>query len=415
MEKVSNQELITIKDAMDELYSGIKFDKVFLRTLAMYTVDYITRNEDHRLFFGGKLIGCYTLRFTITHYENFFSEVIGVDPDKAEELCSTITTINQSYKISSDAMNLTLLYFIHRFSLSKQLTPKEKTEAVKTCFNIYNYRTMAALVTNYFKYPITENMAQTVYENLSGRYLIKRLNNWREYFEYRADETIKLPYYKDLVEFKSDTAIVNIANDLFTRIKDMMKNIYKVFMEVRLDDEESIKSTDRSITNLEGEESIADDLTSSIKYKNYILETMKDEKSFYKEDLVTIVYKSIPGTTHQELKKVILKIPQVYLSQEHHKNVNEIVEKIIELSIQYLKKIRYDFKHKNNITMLLQHIKNYILSSRGNDELDEIKYKVDGLIDGTSDKKLGGRTTSILRNGFILYIFLRAFTMHYYK
>lgn len=406
---------VSLADVCDEVLGEFKYDREYFKRLKRYQIEYVHANDDHLSFFGGHLLGVYSLRFGYREIDTYFEDILGIDYETMERSVKDVTTINHSFNISSDPMNIAMMYQIHRLLTSKTLGNKDKTEAASIVAMVFSYRVMAALCAKYFRYPIDTETSQAIYERLSGRYLIKKLGTWQAVFEYRGREFVSTDsvHYKALVAFKDDVAIVNAINDLFNRMKDMMKNIYKEFMYVH-EHGGKIKSDSGTMVDADGEEIVKDKVHGLENYQKYLIGTMSDVNSFYKQELVDVIGKVIP-TVHGKGFSGCLRWMCDELDSKQRGAVVEFVNHVLTIAYEYLSSNSYALNKSKDIVLLTSMLKGFILSSRSESE-DLAKFRDEGdTIVRWAVKQTSRQTVSTIRNALFLYVCLRAFTKHAYE
>ena len=403
--------LLTI---FDEIFKSVKFNKDLAKKIYQFQIGFVNKNEDHMLFFGGNLLGVQVVRFTPTDYNVFYDNVLGVDPDLIIRAIATESTIDTTFKVSSDNFNLTCFYCMHRFLTSDLLADAQKEMAATDVALIYQYKIMASLLSHYFRYPADPDIAQATYASLSGRFLIKRLGNWSEVFSYRANEIIRDDglHHHILRNFNDDKAIVDAVNDTQGRIRDMVKNITSEFMKVHISGERINVSSSTDIT-LDGKEIIKDKIHGPDIYNKYILSVMSDEFTFIKEELFSIVVQAMPGISSK-----LLRTSLQWLSIQSHgqfkADADLFIKNVLIYTIEYLSKNGDIVKQSRDLMNLTVNIRNLYLASRSSDEelkkIRDLGSKLIKRISPTSSESV----VNNIRTGMILYITLRAFTKHYY-
>jgi len=407
--------MITIKEVMDEIWSGIKFDSRLAKKVHMYRIEFVTRNSEHMAFFGGNLMGVHKVRFTLSDYSRFFDVMLDAEADAIERQISTITTINHEFKISSDALNQTVLYMIHRFLTSPLLSSSKRIEAAVDLGLIFGYRTIAALLVHYFKYPIDTYTAQAVYERLSGRYLIKKLGTWQDVFEYRAKELIDSHgvHYQNIVKYNDDLAIVNILNDMHGRIKDMLKNIYAEFIKVH-EQGDKLGVNKSTMIDADGAEIVKDRVHGLDNYKTYIENCVVDKNTFIKYELIDVVSSVVPTAKGKSLG-LSLEWMVEHVTGKGRQHVIDFIDLSMVMSYNYLLKNEYVLHRSRDIVTLVGKLKGYILSSR-EDSADMNRLRDIGAeIVRNATGHQSEQTISAVRNALFLYVCIRAYTKHAYS
>ena len=402
--------MISIKEAFDTLFEGRRFDRALYERLRHYTLEYLNKNAQYQEFFGGHLLGAHRIAFTPSDYEAL-TDVFDTTPQALEACVRSITTISQEFKISTDPVNQLLMYVAHRFLTSAFLNARLKEEAAIEAMMLFSARTMAILITTWFKYPIDTYTAQAVYEQLSGRYLIKKYGTWYKVLRYRAEDFVRNT--KVLIRYDDDIAIVNAINDLRNRIKDMVKNIYAVFIQVH---QRGVKLGARSATMIDadGEEIVKDRVHGLETYLSYLREILYDKDSFIKAELVALVERVIPTARARYIEEV-LKYFSEHAYGASHDRVMRFIEQCLTLSYNYLLKNAYRIEQMRDIIRLTGLLKGYILASRDSSgELDELKALGDGLVREIYPRA-SNQLVAATRNAVFMYICLRAYSKHHYS
>ncbi len=411
--------ILTIKDVFDDLSEDIKFNKSDVIKINNLCVNFVTKNNDHRSFFGGKLIGLYVIRFTLSDESEFFDTMFNIDVGSAKKMAAKITTINQTFKVSSDAMNLAVMYIVHRFLTSPHLDNEGRYLGAKLALLYMNYRTLATFNSNYFIYPLDENTAQSLYEALSGRYLIKKYNNWREVTEHRVVEMLKPSNHQidTLIKFTEDDKIVNIINDVVNRVKDNMKNIYREFRNLPKNNKK-LKSSQATMMDVDGDVVIKDLIGGPLAIGDYLKTTLVDKDSFIKGDLVAVIASSMEGASEELLLDTLEGFFLLHKDLKHKKTFDTFIDIVITAMVGYLRKIDYVIKKHNDMRFIVTKLRGFILSSRSSTDITGINDIRDVGIDIVRES-LGGeikyeRTLSSLRNMLVLYIILRALSKEHW-
>ncbi|EKD89551.1 MAG: hypothetical protein ACD_33C00045G0018 [uncultured bacterium] len=401
------------KEAFDQLYKDVKFDRNLYKKILSNNIDFITKNDEYKNLFGGQLIGCYLVKYTYIDMNNFFNNVLNIDNERVEKAVDSISTINKSFKISSDSVNLTCYYIAHRFLTNKDLKEKDRIQYAEEILTYFNYRTLVVICSNYFIYPISESQALTLFEKLSNKYLIKKLKNWNEYCKYRSTEYIKSKYLSLLLKLNDDEELANAINDLFIRTKDTLKNIYKDFIDMQENDD-IIKNKKNVITDVEGKEVIVDKLNTPESYYIYLEGMLSDKNNFIKDTYMDVTVNIIKNLSFNQLKELLDNMYEyMYKDKDSYNKITILYKEILINAILYLQKNEYSLHKKSNILTVMNFLVGNLLYARGTDlEINEIKDKSHKLIidvyKKTINKKLSDKVLNNLKNGLYVYIVLRA-------
>lgn len=406
-----------IKAVLDSEIKDISYDKNFHKKIKEVKTDFIMKNDNHRFFFSSGLIGCYPITYNYSDQDNFFDVLFGLNNDRAKDIFKKVTDINKSFKVSSDIINNYIFYATHRVLTSSKLSEKDRKEAALDLLDYFTYRTLAVIVSNYFIYPISESEAQSLYEKLSNKYLIKTVKNWIEFSRYRSEAFLESKFKKTLIDFKDSKDIANAINDLFIRSKDTIKNIYRDFIDMH-EKKNYLVSKDSNVIDAEGQETIADRLHGPDIYYNYVISTLVDKNTFIKIELVELTTKIISDMSLSLANNTLNDFFDFYSkSKENHDLVLEHIHDILLVSIEYLFKNRYILSHSSDLVYIMNKIVGNLLYARGNDlEISNVKangVKIMNLI--YPNNNFSERYVYKLSNGLFVYICLRAFTKKHYN
>ncbi len=407
--------MITAKQAFDQLFSSVKFDASLYKKIMHKNIAFITRNDDHKNFYGGQIVGCYPIYYSLSDQDGFFTDLFNVTFDAAEEASKSITTINQSFKVSSDTINLTIMYVCYRFLSDKSISHSDREKYVLSMLDYFSYRTIAVLISGYFHYPVSENEAMSLFEKLSNRYLIKHLKNWREYCQYRSKEFLNSKFKHIFETFKNDELLVEGINDLFRRTKDTLLNIYAEFVRHH---EEGVTMGSRktSMTDIDGKDILADRTNTPESYYNYLLTTLTDNNSFIKEEVVEATSEIIKTVEYDDFKKFLLDMmTYIHHSKDQFSEVSEYMHDVISNAIEYLMENDYIIREHHDLLYIMEKVSSNVLYARGDDlSVNDIKDRGEKIVMRITKHHEGHKKVFSLRNAFYVYIVLRALSKKYY-
>ncbi len=407
--------MITAKQAFDQLFSSVKFDASLYKKIMHKNIAFITRNDDHKNFYGGQIVGCYPIYYSLSDQDGFFTDLFNVTFDAAEEASKSITTINQSFKVSSDTINLTIMYVCYRFLSDKSISHSDREKYVLSMLDYFSYRTIAVLISGYFHYPVSENEAMSLFEKLSNRYLIKHLKNWREYCQYRSKEFLNSKFKHIFETFKDDELLVEGINDLFRRTKDTLLNIYAEFVRHH---EEGVTMGSRktSMTDIDGKDILADRTNTPESYYNYLLTTLTDNNSFIKEEVVEATSEIIKTVEYDDFKKFLLDMmTYIHHSKDQFSEVSEYMHDVISNAIEYLMENDYIIREHHDLLYIMEKVSSNVLYARGDDlSVNDIKDRGEKIVMKITKHHEGHKKVFSLRNAFYVYIVLRALSKKYY-
>lgn len=400
------------KEVFDELFSDVSFDAAFAKKLIYNNVEFITKKDDHKELFGGRLIGCQLVKYTGYDKNIFYNNLFDMDMETVTAAIEKISTINRSFKIARDDVNLVCFYMAHRFLSNEKLSAERRMEYAKEALNYFSYRTLVLLTSNYFVYPISEEKALTLSERLSNRYVIKKVKNWNEYCHYRSDEYLGSKFKELLIKFNKDDELPNAITDLYNRTKDTLKYIYGEFIDM-MENDDVIKSKKGVVNDIEGQEVLLDKLNTPDSYFTKLEGLMVDRHSFIKKEHIDVTIDIINSVSYKQMEELLdLTLTYSFKDKESHTKVRKFFSDVLVNSIEYLRRNNLYLNGKTDVLGIMNSIVGNVLFARGTEvEINKVKADGDKLVKSvfkSSGKFVTERNCKNMRNALYIYVLLVA-------
>lgn len=398
---------VTILDVLEEIFTGIVFDDKLAKGLYNFRVGYITQNREHMEFFGGNLLGVNIVRFKDSDVNRFYDMLNMAYPDVYTSI-RTITTIDHSFKVASDPMNITLMFMVHKYMTSRSCNDTVRHKAMKDLCLIFFYRCSAALISANFKYPADPKVAQMAYANLSQKYLIKKLGSWSKVMEYRADALLSKdsPHIKTFKLFTDDIDVLYSISDSQGRIREMFKGYYSEFMLVH-EQGGSVAIQKSTTIDAEGEESIREKTTGPENYVFYMRSIIIDQPTFIREDLLGIISRNNSNTSSRAIRATLEWLCLAYSQPKNNKLIDDFITRTIVQAVYFIEN-NIESKKRRDIDFVLTSLKNLFLSTRSIDpDLIQLRDLGENII-VLAHGKLSSSLMMSTRTAVIMYICLRA-------
>lgn len=354
-----------------ESYLHKPFDERLYTDLKLFRLSWAQKEDQYIEFLGGNTLGTQAIRFSIKDDEGLIVDTLNMDISSLNYDLSNTKGITKGRAAETNCIYQTLIYLAHGFSVSKLINNKIREEALKECYYIFAYKKFSSLMFNYFKFPADDSVAKVVYEKLSNKFLIKKLNNWQEVFEYRANDI--LPggiHYRRIQEYETDGAI-RVILDLQTKLNDMFKNVYAVTMQVYNSNERI--STDSVLSVIEDNEEIKALTNNPDRYAKYIHSIIRSKSDFVKYELVQLIasqFNKLPVKTLYDFlisvtdldNKIIALLVDVsvvgainYLATKGiHKDYNKYILEVLTATKQKYTNSKYDDRETKQIKKSLE-------------------------------------------------------------
>jgi hypothetical protein len=325
----------------DELFNSVcpwvQFDENRYNLLKGFRLSWAQKSDDYIEFLGNNLTGVYPIRFS-QQDEDLLYELYGLNQKEFQSEIYKVKGVDKNMRTISNSTFILLLYTAHKFTISKSLPEKIKEDAVRECYYIFIYKVISSRTAYYFKYNIDVSIAKAINERMTNKYLIKRFNSWQEVFEYKAlDILSKGIHYQRMKNFDVNDS-GRIISDLYTKMNDIFKNNYAVFMEVK-DANDRIYSSSLIKQGEDGEK-IGDITNRSDTYSTYIKTIISNQVDFINLELLELVVSTLKNISLNDTNELLQEISKI-----NHIELDPYIDKIFVASIEYLirKKLNKDF------------------------------------------------------------------------
>ena len=361
---MSSTKYKSLEEFFSIICKDVKFDKNLYKQLKSFRLGFVTKNEEHQAFFGDKLLGVHIVRFSSLDDVNLVENIFGLDINFCTKEIYLVKGIVKEHRVASNFIYHLLIYTAHKFAENKSLykNDNELLDIIKEPILIEEYRMFSGLYAWSFKYPFKKEIAVTALAELSNKYLIKQLDSWEEFFEYRVKDFVgkKSPYYKKMINYSVDDAI-NIIITLQTKIRSVFKNITRIMYRIKEQEEDVVKS--ESMFHQDGN---MKDHSNGLKPMIEKTKTLYQNKiDFIDSGLISFIEKMFNNLPAGMLEKMLKYLVSDENTKEI-KKVESIIEKSIIVNYEYLNRIGVDPLSKSNVFLMISNIKNYWSSSKVN-------------------------------------------------
>jgi len=364
-----------LKSFFGEITKNIKFDKKLYEELKNFRLKFMTKNEEHQAFFGDKLLGVHILRFSSIDDIGLVENIYGLDINECTQELYKVKDIHKEFKVASNFIYHLLTYTAHRFATNPEFNKNDKLleTYLKEPVLIMEYRMFSGLYAWSFKYPFKKEIAITALKELSNKYLIKQLDSWEAFFEYRVKDFIgkKSIYFNQIVRYKTDDA-VNIIVTLQTKLRSVFKNITRIMYRIK-EEEESVIKQESMFHNDGNMKEFSAGIKPMIEKTKMLYNNRLD---FVDTELIAFIEKMFNNLPAGMLLTMVRYLVSDDAEKEF-KHVEEIIDKSIIINYEYLNRIEIDPLDKSKIFIIITNIKNYWSSSKvKNTDMKHIKEKV---------------------------------------
>ena len=391
-----------------ELFSDIikvDIDIALYKKIKAFRLGWAQKDQIYSEFLGSKLLGVHPIRFSTLDDTNFFTDVVEIDMSLTKEAIDKIPGVNSEYKVTSNVMFIVLIYLMHKFTTNKTMTKDMRDEAVLETYYVFAYKVMGSIISHYFKYDADEQIAMATYEKLSNRFIIKQEDNWQGVFTKRGQDLLPPGglHYNRLITY-STTEALYVISDLQTRLRDLIKNMYSVFIEVK-ENNEKIHSTNILEETEEGV-GIGEITSRPDKYITYIRSIIKSPNDFIIDDIVHLITSVVNNVNKTVLVQVLTYISEKVIIKDD--SPDDVVNNVVLSTITYMKTKNIVHNYHDRLLEILIYMKGYYNSSSVKEPMvvNTKKYIVD-IVKKVTHKNVSWQLTSTTI-AVMLYIFARS-------
>lgn len=404
----------SVKACFDEIAETAINDGLATRIVG-FSRSFANKNEEHIEFFGGHLIGVHTVRFTTQDRDRWFENVILALEEDLKDYIHDLPTINTNWFVSSDIMNLSCIWLVHKLNQAK-LNGKKKEDAMREAIMVLQYKFLTSMLAHWFRYKANPAVAEATYAALSNRFGLKQHGTWQRLLEYKARETLsKSGVFRDVVDrMDDDERVIGMVNYIQVYIKDILKNITAVFYQIQDDPKSQIRTSSGTALDLDGNLYVKDINKFQTQYLRYIQGTILDRGSFIKPELVEAITSQIAVVSNRVLIDTLTYLSDNY-GKRGDKRIAPFIEGIVMHTFEVLEDLKPSERRLNDLPTLLVRMKGlYGASKSTNKRLAEIKVTGEKLVVAAIRTK-NATLIRALRMAIMLYVLLRTFTMQHYS
>lgn len=383
------------------------------KKLADFVKWFINVNDDHVGFFGSNLTGVHRIRFTSDARNQLTENIFVIDDIQIRKDIRAIPHIGDTWVRGTDGLNLTLMYLVHALNNDTKLSSSIRYKMQVNLLLIYQYKVLSSIFVHYFRYQVKPEIGLAVYQNLSGKYLIKKYGTWQALLEARCQDILVADstHRKTIKTFKPDDKVQYLITDPQTRLKSMIQNIYAVTLDI-IENNQGIGQLSDHI-ELDGELKVRDIERKQTDYLIYLKKVAVNRNEFIKEDLVTIIDESITTMPKKLFYDVLIKMSDQVKSRDP--KAMELIEEIIIHSFGHFTENRDVIQSINDFSNVLKVMKDLYSAGKSTNPSVLKTRKLAEQITKKAVKTKSDTTISGLRNGLILYILLRTITKNHYS
>lgn len=401
----------SVKAVFDTFCKELVFDARLVRKVQTYEQRFVNKNETHIAFFGGNLMGVHPVRFVPEDRRRWFDEIVGEDEHAIGEAILALPDVLEHRHVSSDTMNLSCLWMIHRFLTEPKLSEQQRYEGAMAVALVMNYKFITSILADWFTWNADPVIAQTTYSMMSKRFGLKMAGSWGALLRQRSHDIVRKDglHWKTFQKFNDDVEVVKLANDVQGRIKSILKNIRDIFTIAQNSPDLQIRNQSNTIT-IDGEIKLRDKTRLVTQYKNHILSVIGDKRGFIVADLVDVVL-TVSQTVPQKAMDTTLLYVVNNSSLKADPNVQAMVDAVLLHNFDYLARNPEIMRNKSDLAGLIRKMRALYTAAKTKDPLIMDIRKYGNAIAEKALRKRDPAFIASVRNALALYILLRTMVM----
>lgn len=343
----------TIMKTYNDLCKHIKFDTAFFNRLNVFKTNW-ARKGDHMLFLAGGTIGEQKLVFSIIDEEELFTEVFRLDSRVVKDAYQDLHVINTAHITESNYKHMLMIFTIVKAHQAKA-SDEMRNEWIYITYSIFFFMKISSLIsgsTRFANFAADPDAAQTTYESLPNRYIIKQKGNWQKVIKYIATDFYPRKYrekYENGINYEriqkpNDENMLAMTMHMSTKLNGYINNIYGVYRDIL---EKGLKGSTTSIIDDFGEEGTSiKDIVNNSKYTTFIKDIVNTRTDFTRPKLVTYVC-DIVGSEPEYVTQTLNYLSDHYL--DNFKDMETILSTPIIHGIGYLDNNDYRGKELSRV------------------------------------------------------------------
>lgn len=405
----------TVRDLFNSLHPDLVFDEKLLKKVNAFRIGFMVRNEDHIKFFGGNLTGVEVVRFTTRDDDYWCDEILGTSYLVLESELLKLPVIIPSFKVSSNPINNSFVWMMHKFMNSPHLNERQRIMGAFEVAMVMNYRYITSRIWNHFRFPADPEVAEATYASLSRKFALKQHGTWNKTLENRSRDIIdqKTSIWKSVImNMNNDIKVREMLNDTQGRIRSMIKIIFDRHLLINSTGARVVSSS--SVVEHDGAEILKDRVGGYASYYRYILDIISDKNSFIKPVLVRVISKAMNTMPTSQFEKTLDWLTTNSHNAKFQSKIEKLITDIIIHAFNYLYDRRNEIANTNDIVGALSRLKGAYSAPRSTEPLLlSIRKETEQLVEQATNTRHKGNIAAV-RTGVLLYIVARAMTRSHF-
>lgn len=401
---------LSVKDVFDK-YTNFKTDKKFAHAMIGYVQYFISKNDTHVEFFGNALVGVKPVRYVPSDAVRWLEDILGIeDINDCQSELFEVKGINRDWKVSSDIVNLSFIYVVHRLYHSKDLRDGDKFLAMQECLVMNMAKHLCSLMAHRFKFPADPIVAQQLYESLDLKSHLKLYGSFLAMLRGHAVEFLDPKegiHYNRYRKFDDTEEIIYVVSDIQRRLAVQMNLLTEKYHEVK--DSQQRILVKSSVAEMDGEKVLREYANKQTQLVRDMREIVLDPRDFIRDEIIDHVTEIIQTCDERYLKESLNFIADNYRSDELYEDA------IRTLVVYIITEAKQGQLSLSNLPEVIGRLRSIIRSSRTKKKQAlKIKQQFADIVEESIPRARPAIKTST-QISLIIYIAIRMLTIHKYR
>lgn len=386
---------------------SLRITSNLVKAIEKYVTGFVNRTDDNLQFLGSPLVGVYPIRFTTPDQNMWWDDILELDDLTIQSMIKEhfddpSNDLDSGWKVSSNAMNLSLVWLTHKL-LRSNLSKRDIERGCIACLNMLQYKFVSSIDAHFFPYPADSEVAKAVYASLNRKYLLKQHGSWMKVIQTKSEELLERDniHHKALHDMSADDKVIYLINDTQGRHKDIYKRITTLFYEYK-DKDTKIQSIAANI-ELSGEITLRDKQNNFGAFRTSAHEIASNPTSLIRDVAVSTIAGVIHTAPPQHIRSALEWMGSNY-GAARVGYIQEFVELVITHACEY---IRVEQIPLSDLGTVLVKLRGIHLASRQSDETVLHIRELGEKITKQSVESKNAAVHASVRAAITLYIVLR--------
>lgn len=343
---------LTFKKFISKHTGHLDFSKKKHQTLVHNLLHFIlSKNKQNIEFMQSPLIGVHKISFTDSDTKHIF-DTLNIDFNDFSRDIPKIKGIVEEWKTSTIPANVLGTVLMHK--IINEANGNERL--LRDVYVITTFKIFTSAYNNYFRYPVEEQVARTVYDKLSRKFIIKRESSNYKVFMVKSEKILKGTTLYDRLKTSDIEEHVLAINAISGSIRQYLHTFFLALLDVL---ENGDKATLISVIDDTGKV-IGLENNNRIYYENI-------ERILMNKDI--LINRTILDLMAEVLDTGIGDTPEVLetmytIMHKEPKKILTLIDDIVNSILYYLYQNEFYPPYNENIGTLIIYLKQYVSNSK---------------------------------------------------